>query len=69
MSEKLDRRQLLKLLALATGTSAVAYAKLNSYLKTKAQHIGTDVFLPNCVKNTPKAGMIWQPMRCKWCRY
>jgi len=53
MSEKLDRRQLLKLLALATGTSAVAYAKLNSYLKTKAQYIGTDVFLPFITSNNP----------------
>ena len=46
MSQKLTRRQMLKLLALAGGASVIAYTKLNSSLKTLAQGVQKDIFLP-----------------------
>jgi len=46
MTDKLTRRQLLKLLGLVTGSSVVACTKLNSYLKVLADTEQDQVFLP-----------------------
>ena len=52
MSQKLTRRQLLKLFALAGGTSVIACMKLNTSLKTLAQEIQKEVYLPFITANS-----------------